>query len=70
MLSRSGFPSGRRFRLLTEPASLKRGVRAYLLVDGFGFRLLTEPASLKRLARDYAIAGVIRVSGSSQSRPH
>ena len=39
---------GSSFRLLTEPASLKRGSRVRAPTVDPGFRLLTEPASLKR----------------------
>ena len=36
------------FRLLTEPASLKRLQAEGVLIGRDRFRLLTEPASLKR----------------------
>ncbi len=39
-----------RFRLLTEPASLKLKVFEKHLVAAVRFRLLTEPASLKPLS--------------------
>ena len=40
---------GQRFRLLTEPASLKRRRLGWGRLVGGRFRLLTEPASLKLL---------------------
>ena len=59
-----------RFRLLTEPASLKPAYRAWRQGQPHGFRLLTEPASLKLRAGRGRAAARVRVSGSSQSRPH
>ena len=60
-----------RFRLLTEPASLKPDRRADRFPSPSGFRLLTEPASLKRVqGAQRLVKGLVRVSGSSRSRPH
>ena len=58
------------FRLLTEPASLKRDAAWVVKVLLAGFRLLTEPASLKRCLRLWPTGHSQGVSGSSQSRPH
>ena len=59
------------FRLLTEPASLKPPVTDPGMEPRPRFRLLTEPASLKHAVgvRELLVLHV-RVSGSSQSRPH